>query len=329
MDNASIRKLFEKLIDGTINGDEYHQLMDYLALHDLDEDDIPDHIPSTDEVSLPPVSIKQALIKVQRRAGIEQRRNSRLIWLPVAAAVLIAVLVLGGRMGFLSALDGKSHPHEATIAYVTLETPHGRRDSLVLPDGSKLWINAGSKITYQRDFAERTIELEGEAFFDVVPLAEKPFMVKSGEIRTTVLGTAFNVNTHDPAAIDVSVITGKVRVDKQEENLATLTKNQKVCFDPASSAVRISEIDAGDVIAWMDDRLAFRDIRLGSALDVLSRKFNVSFDLANQALAECVFSASFGPAESLDKILKVMSVTNGFSYKREGDKILLSGVGCP
>lgn len=331
MEKALIRLLFKKLADGTISSAEYKQLMDHLARHEVDSDDLPENLPGGGE-HLQDASMRRAWDTVQRRTGIGQHSKRRSLWLPMTAAVVAAGLLVGSLLGWLPNLLGVGGGDIAgtNIVYVTKEVVRGQLDSIRLPDGSKMWINAESRVSYPRTFADgpRIVRLEGEAFFDVAHLEGRPFIVESGAIRTTVLGTAFNINTHDSDRVAVTVLRGKVRVDRERENLALLNRNQQVIHRVSNAQTELVEVDAEDAVAWITDRLVFRDIQVAQALDVLSRRFDISFRLDKASIGNCVFSASFQPGESLDKVLRVISMANGMTYRKDGNTVFLQGVGC-
>ncbi|WP_262246562.1 FecR family protein [Parapedobacter soli] len=332
MEKAFLRHLFRKLADGTISRAEYSQLMDHIARHEVDSDDIPEDLQG-DESDLPNASVGQAWDIVQRRTGIGQRPKKRALWLPLAAAAVIAGLLVGGVFGWWPTLTGAGlvGMADVDVAYVTKEVLRGQLDSVQLPDGSKMWVNAGSVVSYPANFAEgpRIVRLDGEAFFDVVHIGNRPFIVESGGIETTVVGTAFNINTYNADRVVVTVLRGKVRVDKERESLAYLSRNQQAVHWLSDAHTELKEVNAEDEAAWVEDRLVFRDVPVAQALDVLSRRFDTSFRLGDPAVGNCVFSASFQPGESLDKVLRVITMANGMTYRKEKNTFYLQGAGCP
>lgn len=331
MDRALLHKLFRKLAEDNITKDEYEQLMDYLASNKIDVADIPDEIAHNKTVTLSDSTVGDALHQVLHRTGEDSSRNVRRLWGRVAAAS-VAAFILAGTALLLMPAQWKQQTTENQTTFLVKEAPLGARDSLTLSDGSRIWLNSGSSISYPSDFATdgpRVITLQGEAFFDVAPSESKPFVVQTGEVHTTVLGTSFNINAFGPDRLDVTVVHGKVRVDKNQRNLAVLTMNQQVSYLMDSQMVNLSTVDPQDAIAWMDNRLVFRNVRLGHAVEVLSRQFGVTFNLSEPTLANCIFSASFEPGESLDTVLHVICLANGMTQTREGDTIILSGAGCP
>src|SRR3546814_15760382 len=123
-------------------------------------------------------------------------------------------------------------------------------------------LNAGSVVSYPENFAEgpRIVRLDGEAFFDVVHIENRPFIVESSGTRTTVVGTAFNINTYNPDRVAVTVLRGKVRVDQGGENLAYLSRNQQAVHRRSDVHTELMEVNAEDEVAWVEDRWVFRDV---------------------------------------------------------------------
>lgn len=331
MDRALLQTLFGKLAKNTISKEEYEQLMDYLASNKGDESDIPDEVDQNSTLEISAKEMEKAFHRTLQRTRLETSRQVWRLWRQVAAASIAAFIMVGTAL-FLVPKQQKQRAFKTQDTFLVKKAPLGVRDSLTLSDGSRVWLNAGSSVSYPNDFGTegpRVVTLQGEAFFDVAALDNQPFIVKTGEIHTTVIGTSFNINTFGPDRLDVTVVQGKVRVDKNQRNLAVLTMNQQVSYQMTSDRVDLSSVDAEEAIAWMDNRVLFRNVRLDRAIEVLSRQFGVTFILSEPTLANCIFSASFEPDESLDTVLQVICLANGIAQTRQGNTIILSGTGCP
>ncbi|MET4137644.1 FecR family protein [Pedobacter sp. UYP1] len=222
--------------------------------------------------------------------------------------------------------DIKSSP----ITQLTVSS--SQKKQVILPDGSQVWINSNSVLTYPQSFKGklREVNLSGEAYFDIKHDIDKPFIVHTGKIVTTVLGTAFNIKEDKSLqTIVVTVTRGKVKVAKGSDQLAILKPNQQVIFNiPDNKAVQ-AETDSQKAIAWQQTDLLFDDITFEQAALKLEQRFKVKISFENQKIKDCRFSGSVLSYDKLDKILKVICAFNHASYttKKDGN-IVISGQGC-
>ena len=172
---------------------------------------------------------------------IRSRSGSRRIWMAVASVLIV---VFGGWLWFGNqSSDAKGQKQEI------IEAQNGSRSRSVLPDGSTVWLNAGSKLYYENDFtgATREVRLEGEAFFDVVKKTDRPFIVHTSGIDIKVLGTAFNVKSYpEDKTVETTLYRGSVKVFRHEESetgAIHLKPNEKLILskEAAAKAENLSE----------------------------------------------------------------------------------------
>ena len=233
------------------------------------------------------------------------RRNNRK-WL-IAAAV-VALLGFGGFYFF------NSRPVAPALAAVwqEVQTTTEVREVL-LPDGSKVWLNAGSVIRYDTAFSngKRGIWLQGEAFFEVAQQQHKPFEVYTGDITTQVLGTAFNIDAYDSSAnITVIVKSGKVAVRNADKTISQLLPDQRIVCRADGSFSKDSTT-AGDMMAWTSGQLVFRDMRFSEVAKRLERKFRAELIFRDASIGNCSITASFNASTTLEEILDMLALING------------------
>ena len=245
----------------------------------------------------------------------------------VAASVLIVVSV-----GTASYYIGTRHnqPKSAALAYFETTTPMGAQTKVVLPDQSVVWVNAGSTLRYGSDFNTngRSVQLDGEAYFEITRDSLKPFIVKSKRLDIKVLGTSVNVKAYGmDETTDVTLVSGKVNVSLRDEVAhagdVTLTPNRKLSFNKQTNKVRVSEVDAKDALSWMDGSLKFSEQPFMSIAKDLERKFNVRIRVESDPLRKEIFSGSFTKDYSLDKILREVDVDHKYVWTRSGDEIII------
>ncbi len=200
---------------------------------------------------------------------------------------------------------------------------------LTLSDGSKVLLHKDAHINFDPAFTGKTREvtLVGEAYFDIRH-DTRPFIVHTGPITTTVLGTAFDINAHEND-LTVTVLKGKVKVDNGTGSFSILKRNEQVLVDLVSHKLKKIQVDAKEEIAWKKPYLLFNDVSMKEAVEELQQRFHVLVTLANPASENCHVTASFTQGESLEQIVKVLSKINNMEYKQmTGRGFELSGEGC-
>ncbi len=192
---------------------------------------------------------------------------------------------------------------------VEAPTTYYGRCSIDLPDGSKVFLNENSTLSYNKNFNENTreVSINGEAFFDVAHNKEKPFIVHYEKVSTTVLGTAFNVKTDKKtASITVTVIRGKVRVEDNVELYGVITPNQQIHVDLMHNTFEKLKVNAAHVTNWKDKYLYLNNVTLEEAMDILSAQYAVKYRFADEKLKNIKVDATFHKGENLQQITTVL-----------------------
>lgn len=206
---------------------------------------------------------------------------------------------------------------------LTLSTQKGEQTSVILPDGSKVWLNVDTKLSYPVNYGvkSRRVELEGEAYFEVMKNKELPFEVSSGTITTKALGTSFVISSYpESSAIKSSLINGSVEV-KYEKGSEILKPGQQLVYKKDKPGITIQSFNEIDELAWKNEQLIFRLMPFDQVIQELGKWYGVGFDY-NPALFETeTFTAKFKKFETLEHVLQVMSKAGGFKYRIEGETI--------
>jgi transmembrane sensor len=200
----------------------------------------------------------------------------------------------------------------------------------ILSDGTQVWINRQSSITYPSKFSdsERVVQLEGEAYFDVVK-GKGTFKIITGKTAVVVLGTAFNVRAYQQEKFtEVIVSRGKVLFEEKSlhQQKTLLLAGDQGTFDEASKKITKKIVGDSNLLGWKDDKLSFHNAPLNEIQFILKRYFNVPMQFSPSML-QCRFTGDFHKP-ALDEVLKVMTVTLGASYSIKNDTIFLNGKGC-
>ena len=244
------------------------------------------------------------------------------------AAVAAVLIIFSALYIEWPALQNRLQPVQLT----SLRAPANQKKEITLADGSRVWLNAESELKYPKTFDGKTREvyLSGEAYFDIRHNAAKAFIIHTGKVLTTVLGTAFNIKEDKSKhTVEVTVTRGKVSVANGNKLLGVLTPNQQISFNILKAQASQIVIDANEVIAWQQSDLQFDDVSFADAVMQLQQHFNIKISFSNDKLKNCRFTGTSLNGESLDKILNVICAFNKASYKiRPDGSIVINGPGC-
>jgi ferric-dicitrate binding protein FerR (iron transport regulator) len=202
-----------------------------------------------------------------------------------------------------------------------------------LPDGSTVILNAGSTLEYPQSFdgPEREVTLRGEGFFDIQHDAEKPFVVHTGKVKTTVLGTAFNIKAYPyQSDITVTVTRGKVRVSDDKQIFGIVSPDQQITFNKNQELVQQKAVDSHEITSWVEKDIYFEDITIDQAINQLEKRFGITIDLKNHNIGSCKFTATFVREEDIEQILRILCDFNNATLLKKGSKEFeIHGGECP
>ncbi|WP_317235987.1 FecR family protein [Niabella hibiscisoli] len=227
-------------------------------------------------------------------------------------------------------------------------TRDGERKPLVLTDGTKVWLNAGSRLSYLPGFsaATREVMLEGEAFFDVTEDKSKPFVVHAGHVLIRVLGTAFNVKAyHEDHSVTTSLYRGLVSITREQDGQTSqpilLYPHQKIILPVDAQAlgdqsaspkelapVKIEFMDSSQAepkrieTSWIYNRLEFRGDDFITLAYKLQHWFNIKVNFGDVAVQRLSFNGSF-EKETIDQAMKALQLANPFLYKIENNEVFI------
>jgi ferric-dicitrate binding protein FerR (iron transport regulator) len=244
---------------------------------------------------------------------------SRKVWLTpmrIAAAMLVMALI-GASMVFITGRFGN-------IAVVTAASENMK--SITLPDGSVVYLNANTRFSYSKRFGERTREvtLDGEAFFEVTPGKDKPFVIRAKDASIRVVGTSFNVYTgKGDQHVEVYVSSGIVELfeTKHQENKVQLNPGDIGTLSKSTVTSRPSENENN--IAWKTRSLDFQDVRLSEAAEILGHVYQVEISFRGKGLDTTKIMGSY-QSDPLDTILNIICTTNHLKIEKSDNKIYLS-----
>ena len=178
--------------------------------------------------------------------------------------------------------------------------------------------------------AVREVELKGEAFFDVARDTLHPFIVKTGNVKTQVLGTSFNINSYaENKDLKVTVATGKVQVSDTISNQSVfLTPNEQASFNFKSEALTKQTVDLQEYISWKDNIIYFNKVTINEAVAILEKWYGVKIQLENKAIGDCIISGKYSN-DNLKNILDGIKYIKNIDYEfTSGQTIILKGKSC-
>ncbi|HYI77341.1 MAG TPA: FecR domain-containing protein [Chryseolinea sp.] len=200
---------------------------------------------------------------------------------------------------------------------------------LDLPDGSRVWLNHYSRITYQDDFNSnaRILILTGEAFFEVKPDPQKPFVIECNSARIKVLGTSFNVRAYEESATEVFVTAGLV-------NFSSIKNKEGINLKPGETAVTKNDIvlmldgkENANVLAWKEKQLIFKSSSLRTVIKDLEAYFKIDIKIRNEEISHCRFTGSFNQP-TIEEIIEALSVSLDLTIAKDNNVYIVDGDGC-
>jgi ferric-dicitrate binding protein FerR (iron transport regulator) len=193
-------------------------------------------------------------------------------------------------------------------------------------------LNANSSLRYAKDFEKnRTLELTGEGYFDVTHDPSHPFIVKAGELETTVVGTSFNIKAYPALAnTTVSVLNGRVKVTHEDKDLGLLSPSKQLTFDKVRQTANTTNVDTSSITSWTKGKLQFEGEQFSDIAAALENWYGVKIVLKNPGIALCRYYMTFDNTIELDKLLETMSSLTEMQYlvDKNTNTITFSGKEC-
>ncbi len=273
--------------------------------------------------------------------------NLRLNFMRVAAIIVMA-FVFGGTLSYFIFNSDK----KTSSSFCEVTAPLGSTSEIVLPDSSRVWLNAGSKIKYSTTYNQknRLIYLEGEGYFIVAKNKEIPFIVDAYGFEVKAVGTEFNVKAYkgDPT-VETTMVEGKVTLQHSTESILKgvyLTPNQKATFYKKEESLTVEvikklqekkeelnyipehrlviapRIDPKAIISWKENRLIIEREQLGTLAEILSRKYNFNFEFKSEDIKRISFSGTLED-ETLQQVMNVIKISSPIDYEIVGKTVII------
>lgn len=218
-----------------------------------------------------------------------------------------------------------SPKEELSALLVVKENPPGQKSKIILPDSTVIWLNAASSLSYHKPFTDsvRSVELKGEAYFEVAEDPERPFVVKSGSLYTTALGTSFNISSYEEQhQVRVALLSGKVKVEDEQDQQAYLFPGQGLLFDKESRQYADFEVDRENILAWKNGVLVFEDDDFETFRFKLEKWYGVIITVQGKPSQDWRLQGRYDGVY-LDDLLDNIKYNKSFTYKLEGKRLMI------
>lgn len=262
------------------------------------------------------------LLQISDQNLIKYKRRENFLKILMRAAAILMLPVLG--FGLYISFKYQSVRHVQTYAYQAYYEVLSSVDAITkvtLPDGSNVWLNHGSSLKYPSMFHgnNRSVELKGEGYFEVVHNSKIPFMVKAGDIQIKALGTTFNIIAYpDEDRIETSLINGRVVLQRTEPSgkeipLFIMKPTDLAIFQKSNKEISTRTINDDRYFSWKDGKLVFNKEPMDEVVKKLSRWFNVDIQLNDPELNELTYTATF-IHETLPQVMELIAMVSPVSY---------------
>jgi ferric-dicitrate binding protein FerR (iron transport regulator) len=307
-----IKYLFRQYLNNTCTRKEFEEFFSYIndASHnELIRELIKKAYAETGQSSLTYVDERGKLVLTEpdwqeQSATKVKTRNKN----PVFIAIATGIVALAGVVWLISKpLQQQQVEHKPVLAKKT--TGRSEYKYMLLPDSTQVWLNAASTLEYPPQFApgKREVFLTGEAYFDVKHADKQPFLIHTGKVTTLVLGTAFNIKAYPGREhVIVSVSRGKVQVNYNENEVATLTPGQQVKVSSNNKPVVQKKIAIAEAAPWQQGNLVYDDETINDVIADLERIYDVTIRVQNETLVNERISTSFRREIGIEHALQVL-----------------------
>ncbi len=335
------KELFIKYLQGKCTEAEFEQLLGWIKegasttsgngmIHDIWNEFEPEASPAER------IKYNRILDRIHHQINISQKsghfiiseapaRNRILTILTRAAAILLLPVL---SILIYSTLSNKEQ-YARDLKDIVIEAPAGSKVNFELSDGTKVWLNHGSRLKYPYRFngKSRSVSLTGEAYFVVAHNQKVPFIVSARSIDVKATGTVFNVSAYPgDNVILTTLVEGRVVLSESESNreIKVLSPNECLKYDLVKNNFTVESGNAAKYVAWKSGRLVFRNDSLEEIAKKLARWYNVDVEITNEKVKEFTYTATF-TNETLAQVLDLMTLPTPVSYKLTEIKKLPDG----
>lgn len=307
------KEILQRYVEGNVNPEEIIAVVDWL---DADENNVREFMAlhKLNDISL--------LNQADNRADNQKKKRTvsfRKIGYELAKIAAILIIFWGGTKLFET-----NTTEESIITYQTLYVPAGQRAELILPDSTRVWLNAHSKLIYPVSFGKgnRQVELNGEAYFDVVHNEKQPFIVKTRQMDIQVLGTEFNVTSYS-SDFEVSLLRGCIELSSPNLS-STYRMKEKEHIKLKNNKLIINNITDYDYFRWKEGLICFNNESVATIIEKFKLYYDINIETHNKKFLNSRYSGKFRTKDGIEQVLKVLQIEHKFSYTKNNDLNLIT-----
>ena len=316
------KQLIIEYLEGNISGTDLDRLLDWID-ESAGNKEIYFRIKDTWDSKLRMKALRIPVRPLWKASQPVGQRNGKRIFIEVLKYAAVIVLTIG-----ITLMFREDRIVEKETAYHQLSVQNGKQSQvLVLSDGTKVWINASSSLRYPEYFSadQRSVWLDGEAYFEVVGNADQPFIVHTDMIDIRVTGTSFNVTAYkEDDRIITTLVEGSVSLWKDGQQLSGLQQNQQAVFGKKSRRLQLQDVDPSLYVAWKDGYYKIFDTSFEEISHRLEKMYDVKISFTDESLMKIPYSGTFAQEQSLREILEIMCSVKSFRYRIDHDRVYIS-----
>mgnify|MGYP000304302776 CR=1 FL=1 len=318
-------ELLHRLIAGTTTEEENRQLMEwfrqcaskeeFFMLFETAWKESPDEMPRDVQERM----YRRLSREKKTKTILLRSRFSWKVWPQIAVACIIIVL------GLVNYRMNDKQKQLSTQNFTVL-AEKGQRAFITLPDSTKVWLNANSKLVYPTSFKEgiRQVELDGEAYFDVKHNGDNPFVVRTKSMNVTVLGTEFNVSAYSGIEeFNIALLRGSVELNSSDRSGKYRMKAGEQIFYREGKYVS-AQIGNMDYFKWKEGVLSFNNQPIHVIIDKLRLYYDIRIEVADLPFLEERYSGKFRVKEGVEQVLKVLQLEHKFTYVKDNELNLIT-----
>ncbi|MRX90715.1 FecR family protein [Parabacteroides goldsteinii] len=307
------KEILQRYVEGNVSPEEIIAVVDWL---DADENNVREFMAlhKLNDISL--------LNQPDNRADNQKKKRTisfRKIGYELAKIAAILIIFWGGTKLFET-----NTTEESIVTYQTLYVPTGQRAELILPDSTRVWLNAHSKLIYPVSFGKgnRQVELNGEAYFDVVHNEKQPFIVKTRQMDIQVLGTEFNVTSYS-SDFEVSLLRGCIELSSPSLS-STYKVKEKEHVKLKDNKLIVNNITDYDYFRWKEGLICFNNESVATIIEKLKLYYDIDIETHNKKFLNSRYSGKFRTKDGIEQVLKVLQIEHKFSYTKNNDLNLIT-----
>jgi len=311
-----MKKQFTKYLNGTANPEEFSEVLKAICA-DGNENKVTEEIlklwKDTLNAAIENKENNQLLDKIHHRIALEESRTITRRFALYRNLLKVAAVLILGLVTTTVIFYNKPEKLQYADVVETVTTPYGAKTSFKLPDGSEVWLNSGSTISFPKQYGEiRNVELTGEAYFKVLKDG-KPFRVKTSLGLIEVMGTSFDVNAYSGENFETTLVEGRVKVRNNANQEAILKPGQQSILN-LSNEFSIKEVNTELSTSWRDGKLMFVKEPFSNVAKELERWYNVKIELQGERLKKLGYTGTI-EMETFVEVLELINTTTPIKYK--------------